>query len=848
MNVIGHLSTLETAGLVRLAQVTPDLEYLFRHTLVQDAAYTSLLSTDQARLHLQVAWALEEIYPNRLDELSPTLARHYENGNNPAKAVKYYHRAAELALASYANREAAHYCKHALQLVDQLEDPVPDQCALQHILGEALYVQGEFAGARQVWSEAIAACLKMGDLDKAAHLYARSGRAAWFEHDLQLSLNICEEGLLAIGNAPESAGKASLMHETGRARFFSGLTDQALELTRSALKMAERLAKTGVAEAIAVQADALTTLGLLPGLKPTEIIALQKRAVHLSEQAGLFAIATRAHINLGSAYREYENNDEKCREHFLLSAEHARRRGALQEEAFALVAVANLLANMGELDELEHMLPEIERLVDMLPNPGVLIYTLRAAQSLLMGMRGRWVEALPILQQVRLETREREDRKTSIAFSDFIIQIYTELYQLGQISNFDEAVQIMEEDLPLVRGSLEYSPFGDTALYFLAHAAILLVALGRVDEAQEQLDQLRQLTKPDQEIMALTLDEIEIVILMETGRLNDALEIFQRIGHTQLHINPFFRARTLTRWAEGLMQRGDVEDLESAQSVLLEALAIFQKLKALPFIAQVEQLLQLSRRQTLAQAEEQRKVVQELVLARRIQASFLPEQPPALQDWDISVVFQPARQTSGDFYDFITLPDGRVALAISDVADKGMGAALYMASARSLLRAYLAEFPDQPLEVIQRANQRLTGDTHGGLFVTLFFGILDPSSGELLYVNAGHNPPCLFQPGTAPETLTKTGIPLGIFEDARWSQAQARLERGALLALYTDGVTETINTNEEQYGEQGLLNVIDAHREETAKAVCDHLLTEIAAHRAGGPQMDDLTLMILRRQ
>lgn len=848
MNVINHLSTLETAGLLRLAQVTPDLEYLFRHTLVQDAAYASLLHSDQSRLHLRVAKALEDIYPQHLDDLSSILGDHFERGGNPEKAVAYYRRAADLALSSYANSEAASYCRSALGLLKNLENVTPIQCALQRTLGEALFIQGEFAGARTVWREAINTCLESGDLDQAGYLYGRSGRAAWFEHDIPLSLAICQEGMQLVADAPESAGKASLMHELGRSLFFSGQTDLALEPTRAAYKMGERLAEVGVDGAVAVQADALTTLGLLPGLKPADIIEHQKRAVELAEGAGLYAIATRAHINLGSAYREYEQDNEKCRQHFLLSAEHARRRGSLQEEAFAMTAVANLLANTGELDELERMLPEVERLVATLPNPGPIIYSLQGSQCMLMGMRGRWAEALPLLHQVRLELRQRGDMKMSLAYSDVLIQVYMELHRLGQIEDLSEANLIYEEDLPLVKDDHTGSPgHAEIPVLFYLHSVVFLVAQGRMKEAQENLQISRQNIQPDQDMILFAQVEAETEILLANGKLSEALEKYQIIDQFATRWNPYFFARTLTRRAEVLMQRGDVEDVERAQGLLLESLAIFQKLKALPFIAQVEQLLQLSRRQTLVQAEAQRKVVQELALARRIQASFLPEKPPALPGWDIEVVFQPARQTSGDFYDFIPLADGRVALAISDVADKGMGAALYMASARSLLRAYLADFPDQPLEVIQRANQRLTGDTHGGLFVTLFFGVLDPQSGDLLYVNAGHNPPCLFQPGAEAQMLTKTGIPLGIFEDARWQEARTRLLPGALLTLYTDGVTETINAQEEQFGEARLLTAVDAQRTQTAQLISRHLLTEIAAHRGDGIQTDDLTFMVIRR-
>ena len=143
-------------------------------------------------------------------------------------------------------------------------------------------------------------------------------------------------------------------------------------------------------------------------------------------------------------------------------------------------------------------------------------------------------------------------------------------------------------------------------------------------------------------------------------------------------------------------------------------------------------------------AQAQQKVTQELAQAGRLQGSFLPIQPPNLPGWEIAVCLRPARSTSGDYYDFIELPNGSMGLVIADVADKGIGAALFMASTRTLLRAYTAEYDSQPDRALAAANHRITTDTHGGLFITLVYAILNPVTGELLYSNAGHNPPLLF--------------------------------------------------------------------------------------------------------
>lgn len=240
---------------------------------------------------------------------------------------------------------------------------------------------------------------------------------------------------------------------------------------------------------------------------------------------------------------------------------------------------------------------------------------------------------------------------------------------------------------------------------------------------------------------------------------------------------------------------------------------------------------------------------QELTLAGRVQASLLPDIPPGIPGWQIAATWKPARETSGDFYDFVPLPNGRLGIVMADVVDKGMGAALLMALSRTLIRTYASEFPNHPEQLLQITNQRILTDIDAGLFVTLFYAVLDPVSGRLDYSNAGHPPPYLFTPGEPPgiTTLLGSGMPLGVSDEASWQSGSIEISPSAMLLLYTDGVVDAQNRSGDFLGEQGMLDIIRPHFGQPAKNIQDILLSNLSSFAGAEPQLDDITLMVLIR-
>jgi len=242
------------------------------------------------------------------------------------------------------------------------------------------------------------------------------------------------------------------------------------------------------------------------------------------------------------------------------------------------------------------------------------------------------------------------------------------------------------------------------------------------------------------------------------------------------------------------------------------------------------------------------KMAQELEFAGTIQASFLPTHIPQLDGWDITAAIIPARQTSGDFYDFIELDNGRLGLLVADVSDKGTGAALYMALSRTLLRTYAMQYPDNPEIALKLSNERILADTETDQFVTLFYGVLDPETGMLVYANAGHNPSFIINATQdEPPALFHTGIPLGMFPDMDWQQETIQLASGDVLAMYTDGVPEAENIDRAEFGEAPMITAVRDHLDESVTVMETAVLDAVRHFVGEAPQFDDITLMIVKR-
>lgn len=243
---------------------------------------------------------------------------------------------------------------------------------------------------------------------------------------------------------------------------------------------------------------------------------------------------------------------------------------------------------------------------------------------------------------------------------------------------------------------------------------------------------------------------------------------------------------------------------------------------------------------------EKERLVKELEIAKGIQQSFLPDKEPEIPGVDIAASNIPAKEVGGDFYDFIPIANDQWGLTIADVSGKGVPAALFMALSRTLVRASTAGNPNIR-DGIEKANDLICQDAKTGMFVTLFYAILDSKRKRLKYVNAGHNPPLLLrQPSGGTILLKADGIALGVMDGIKLEEAEVQLEKGDVLTLFTDGVTEAINDKEEQFGQDRLLRIVQENRVLPAREIVGRVQEAVAAFSGGQPQFDDITLMIIK--
>ncbi len=296
--------------------------------------------------------------------------------------------------------------------------------------------------------------------------------------------------------------------------------------------------------------------------------------------------------------------------------------------------------------------------------------------------------------------------------------------------------------------------------------------------------------------------------------------------------------------------------MRNPQQKIIGVVQVLNKLGDGPFTVRDERLLTAMAAQAAISIEnarlyeqeiQQQLVNQELETARNIQQSFMPQDSPDLEGWDVNMFWTPMREVAGDFYDFFRLPDGRLALVVADVSGKGIPAAMFMAVSQTVLR-FAMTLDVSPDEMLHRTNRFLLDHQRSRMFATAFVGYLNPTEGRFEFASAGHNPPMHYCAASGMvEYLEAPGVALGVFRQATYTQDARNIEPGDVIVLYTDGITEAINENEEEFGEDRLETLLKQVAHLSAQQITDAIQHTVADFVDEQGVFDDETLVIIKR-
>ncbi|MGH9936216.1 MAG: SpoIIE family protein phosphatase, partial [Blastocatellia bacterium] len=245
--------------------------------------------------------------------------------------------------------------------------------------------------------------------------------------------------------------------------------------------------------------------------------------------------------------------------------------------------------------------------------------------------------------------------------------------------------------------------------------------------------------------------------------------------------------------------------------------------------------------------QEQKRLANELALASEIQFRLHPETPPAIPSYDVVGVSFPCYEVGGDYYDFIEKPDGRIVIALGDVSGKGTSAALLMSSIHAAVRAHTRTRLSAS-EIVSEINQYIYDNTPANRYVTLFYSELDPRSSQLTYINGGHNSPLLVRASGEVTPLDIGGFPVGITPFGDYREGWVEIEPGDVMVVYSDGVTESLNEEGEEFGESRLIEIVQKNRGRTAAGLRDRIDEALTRFVGKADSVDDITIVILKRK
>ncbi len=562
------------------------LEYIFKHDVLREVTYESVLKRMRKTFHGLVADWLIANCGDRVGEYSGLIAEHFLLARKKENACQFYLQAGEFALLSYANQEAETQFRCALSL----ECKKLDESKLLEGLGEALSRQSRYEESIQTWHEAIELNIKLEDDASVARLYAKSSRAAWWSGDTPRGLEICLEGLKGIKFEPDSHDVALLLHETARAYYFNGIPEKAGEYCQKALQMAERL------DDIEVQADTLATLGILSNQPPEAALNALTRAVELADKGNLLRIKGRALNNLGVIGQAINGDIFKAKENYERAIALARVRGDRYEEFFTSYALLYLLLDMSEISEIERGVQSLEDLANEISDPDLTKTPILSIKAVLFGLHGEFQLSLELLGECRVKRREGGELQDLSEMDNQIVDINFKIHWSGG----DPYWQEVEED---INELIDLGEKGWSKVLPLCLLSIANTFQGNHQEAHQFLESAK-LVKDDSFSFwnYLNITKATACLAASEGRWEESFDSYEDLVETYSQKGyRWEHAHTLCDWGDALVSRGETPNLEAAQELYNQALDIYDNLGAAWYRGQVEKRLDLVTKTLLKQ-------------------------------------------------------------------------------------------------------------------------------------------------------------------------------------------------------------------------------------------------------
>ena len=566
--LIEALEAAEEAQMIQEADGTGDVAFVFVHALVPNAIVESVRTLRRRRLHKQAAKAIEELTPQNYE----ALAYHYGEAGDEGKTIKFHIMAGDRAAAAYANQDAEEHFLAALDLVVGKQE----EADLLTKTGISQDNQGKFNSAIETWGQAIRLYQVLGDIDKAAELYARSGRALLSNGDTKAGLKNCHQGLSFTEGAPDGPGLARLLAETGRACHFNGLPEESRRYSQEALLMSERLDLTSV------QIESLISLGLLMNQTIDQSVKLFKKAIDLAETNNLPRQSMRAHVSLASTFMfslaDYPNAALHLKRAIEIADQISYSRSAL---AIRITLAFNWLWQ-GNLKSVAEMLPSLQDLMETLPDPDPSEEDLIWLKSVLLTFQGNLNQALEILRKIKTQARQ-------VGALAYLLEINRYIVWISLITKDFESGKIAAKEM------IELSRVGMRSKS-VPHSSLSQI-YSRGGEIQKAILLLEQAHKEAEVTQSEYWDQLwllwaQVDLLVAQKNWEEALQTFPDIIEltTEKGLR-WHRSQTLVVWADAYLTRNQPGDVGKAREILEEAQSEFQDMGADGFVQMVEELL-----------------------------------------------------------------------------------------------------------------------------------------------------------------------------------------------------------------------------------------------------------------